>query len=92
MCYIGHIEPNPRQPSWPRWVPVKPNVEQGRGSFRAQAVSQKTRKTSASKTKKKAAPASRSASKGRAKASVKDAKKAAAEDPFNAIDRLTRSS
>jgi CarD family transcriptional regulator len=41
-------------------------------------VSQKTRKTSASKTTKKAAPASRSASKGRAKASVKDAKKAAA--------------
>jgi CarD family transcriptional regulator len=41
-------------------------------------VSQKTRKTSASKTTKKAAPASRSASKGRAKASVKDTKKAAA--------------
>jgi CarD family transcriptional regulator len=41
-------------------------------------VSQKTRKTSASKTTKKAASASRSASKGRAKASVKDAKKAAA--------------
>jgi len=41
-------------------------------------VSQKTRKTSASKTTKKAASASRSASKGRAKASVKDARKAAA--------------
>jgi CarD family transcriptional regulator len=41
-------------------------------------LSQKTRKTSASKTTKKAAPASRSASKGRAKASVKDTKKAAA--------------
>jgi CarD family transcriptional regulator len=41
-------------------------------------VSQKTRKTSASKNAKKAAAASRSATKGRAKASVKDAKKAAA--------------
>jgi CarD family transcriptional regulator len=46
--------------------------------FRAQAVSQKTRKKSASKTTKKSAAASRSASKGRAKASVKDTKKAAA--------------
>jgi CarD family transcriptional regulator len=53
-------------------------LQQGRGSFRAQAVSQKTRKTSASKTTKKAASASRSASKGRAKAPVKDVKKAAA--------------
>src|SRR6478752_3831 len=70
MCYIGHIKLNPRQPSWPRWVPVKPNVEQGRGSFRAQAVSQKTRKKSTSakashKEPKKVAAASRSASKGR---------------------------
>ena len=54
------------------------NIEQGRGSFRAQAVSQKTRKQSASKTTKKTAAASRSAPKGRAKASVKDTKKAAA--------------
>jgi CarD family transcriptional regulator len=54
------------------------NLTTGAWQFRAQAVSQKTRKTSASKTTKKAAPASRSASKGRAKASVKDAKKAAA--------------
>jgi CarD family transcriptional regulator len=49
---------------------VKPNVEQGRGSFRAQAVSQKTRKKSTSakashKDAKKVAAASRSASKGR---------------------------
>ena len=50
---------------------------------RAQAVSQKTRKQSASKTTKKAAAASRSASKGRAKASVKDAKKAAAAKSSN---------
>jgi len=50
---------------------VKPDVEQGRGSFRAQAVSQKTRKKSTSarashKEAKKVAAASRSASKGRA--------------------------
>ena len=51
--------------------------------FRAQAVSQKTRKKSASKTTKKAAAASRNASKGRAKASVKDAKKAAAAKSSN---------
>jgi CarD family transcriptional regulator len=53
-------------------------IEQGRGSFRAQAVSQKTRKKSASKTTKKAAAASRSATKGRARASLKDSRKAAA--------------
>src|SRR5207247_8471015 len=57
-------------PRRPRWVPVKPDVEQGRGSFRAQAVSQKTRKKSTSakashKEPKKVAAASRSASKGR---------------------------
>nr|WP_249161274.1 CarD family transcriptional regulator [Bradyrhizobium manausense] len=71
---------NPRQPSWPRWVPVKPNVEQGRGSFRAQAVSQKTRKKSTSarashKEAKKVAAASRSASKGRAAAKAPPAAK-----------------
>jgi CarD family transcriptional regulator len=54
------------------------NIEQGRGSFRAQAVSQKTRKKSASKTSKKVAAVARSASKGRAKASVKGARKVAA--------------
>jgi CarD family transcriptional regulator len=58
------------------------NIEQGRGSFRAQAVSQKTRKKSASKTiktPKKTAAVTRSATKGRAKASVKDTRKAAAK-------------
>jgi CarD family transcriptional regulator len=78
MCYIGHI--TSRTPAhaylWSPWVPVK--LEQGRGSFRAQAVSQKTRKKSVSKSSKKVAAVSRSATKGRAKASVKDAKKAAA--------------
>jgi CarD family transcriptional regulator len=60
----------------PRWVPVKHRT--GAWQFRAQAVSQKTRKKSVSKTSKKAAAASRSATKGRAKAPVKEAKKAAA--------------
>jgi CarD family transcriptional regulator, regulator of rRNA transcription len=48
------------------------NIEQGRGEFRAQAVSQKTRKKSASKVSKKAAAVSRGASKSRARASVRD--------------------
>jgi CarD family transcriptional regulator len=60
------------------WLRGSRNIEQGRGSFRAQAVSQKTRKKSASKTTKKAAVVARSATKGRAKASVKAPKKAAA--------------
>jgi CarD family transcriptional regulator len=74
---LGTFEPNPSARLGPYGFPSK-TIQQGRGSFRAQAVSQKTRKTSASKNTKKAAAASRSASKGRAKASVKDAKKAAA--------------
>ena len=82
MCYIGHIRAEPVSPAWPLWVPVK-NLEQGRGSSRAQAVSQKTRKQSASKTTKKTAAASRSASKGRAKASVKAARKATAAKSSN---------
>nr|WP_312016919.1 CarD family transcriptional regulator [Bradyrhizobium jicamae] len=60
------------------WLRGSRNIEQGRGSFRAQAVSQKTRKKSASKTTKKSAVVARSATKGRAKATVKDAKRAAA--------------
>ncbi|QOZ50445.1 CarD family transcriptional regulator [Bradyrhizobium sp. CCBAU 53338] len=59
---------------------MKPNVEQGRGSFRAQAVSQKTRKKSTSarashKEAKKVAAASRSASKGRTAAKAPPAAK-----------------
>jgi CarD family transcriptional regulator len=54
------------------------NIQQGRGSIRAQAVSQKTRKKSASKATKKAAAVSRSATKGRARTSSKDTRKAAA--------------
>jgi CarD family transcriptional regulator, regulator of rRNA transcription len=76
MCYIGHIaRAEPGHPdAWP--VRFRKSIEQGRGSFRAQAVSQKTRKKSASRTKK--AAAARSAVKGRAGASVKEARKAAA--------------
>jgi CarD family transcriptional regulator len=48
----------------------------GAWQFRAQAVSQKTRKMSASKGSKKVAAASRSATKGRARASLKDPRKA----------------
>jgi len=47
----------------------------GAWQFRAQAVSQKTRKTSASKGSKKAAAVSRSATKSRARASLKDTRK-----------------
>src|SRR3954463_7598053 len=78
MCYIGHIISR----SWPcvtcgpGGFPEKHRT--GAWQFRAQAVSQKTRKKSASKTTKKAAPASRSATKGRAKATVKVARKVAA--------------
>ena len=57
---------------------VPATIEQGRGSFRAQAVSQKTRKKSASKSSKKAAAVARSATKGRTKASVKEVRKVAA--------------
>lgn len=52
------------------------NIEQGRGLFRAQAVSQKTRKKSVSKVSKKAAAASRGATKSRARASLKGARTA----------------
>src|ERR1035437_688088 len=70
MCYIGYIiEPNPSARLWPLWVPV--NHRTGAWQFRAQAVSQKTRKKSASKGSKKAAAASRSATKSRARASLK---------------------
>jgi CarD family transcriptional regulator len=48
----------------------------GAWQFRAQAVSQKTRKKSASKVTKKAAAASRSASKSRARTSLKDTRTA----------------
>jgi CarD family transcriptional regulator len=58
-------------------------INRGVAVSRAQAVSQKTRKQSASKNTKKSAAASRGASKGRAKAPVKGAKKAAAAKSSN---------
>lgn len=77
VLYSAHYKPIlAMRILWPRWVPVKHRT--GAWQFRAQAVSQKTRKKSASKTTKKAAPARRSATKGRVKATVKVAKKAAA--------------
>src|SRR6185295_11949725 len=82
MCYIGHILAEPVSLARPPWVPVKNHRTGGVAVSHAQAVSQKTRKQSASKNKK-AAAASRSASKGRAKASVKDTKKAAAAKSSN---------
>jgi CarD family transcriptional regulator len=82
MCYIGHILTEPVSPAWPPWVPRQKPSNRGVAVLRAQAVSQKTRKQSASKNKK-AAAASRGASKGRAKASVKGAKKAAAAKSSN---------
>src|ERR1700754_4116727 len=89
MCYIGHILAEPVSllvsPLAPKLAPTgsrqKPS-NRGVAVSRAQAVSQKTRKQSASKNKK-AAAVSRSASKGRAKASVKDTKKAAAAKASN---------
>src|ERR1700675_185719 len=48
----------------------------GAWQFRAQAVSQKTRKKSVSKVSKKAAAVSRSATKSRARTSLKDPRKA----------------
>src|SRR6267143_2165492 len=52
------------------------NHRTGAWQFRAQAVSQKTRKKSASKGSKKAAAASRGATKSRVRASLRDTRKA----------------
>src|SRR5467141_3395346 len=76
MCYIGQIiARTPSAPLRPLWVPVKHRT--GAWQFRAQAVSQKTRKKSTSKLSKKAAAASRSASKSRARVSIRDTRSAA---------------
>src|SRR5712671_5480690 len=75
MCYIGQIiARTPSAPLRPLRVPVKHRT--GAWQFRAQAVSQKTRKKSTSKLSKKAAAASRSASKSRARASIRDTRSA----------------
>src|SRR5713226_5035247 len=77
MCYIGHITDRTRPcvPLAPGGFPQK--LRTGAWQFRAQAVSQKTRKKSVSKVSKKAAAAGRSATKGRARTSLKDTRKAA---------------
>lgn len=60
------------------WPPYRfPQHQTGARQFRAQAVSQKTRKKSASKSTKKAAAASRSVPKGRARVPVKETRAAA---------------
>jgi len=61
-------------PLWPFGVPVKTRT--GAWQFRAQAVSQKTRKKSVSKGSKKAAAVTRGATKSRAAVSHKDARTA----------------
>jgi len=75
MCYIGHITSR-IQPC----VSLAPGSREkhptGAWQFRAQAVSQKTRKKSVSKGSKKAAAVSRGATKSRARASLKDPRKA----------------
>src|SRR5690348_16244971 len=85
MCYIAPLsQAEPVSPlDWPLWVPVKHRT--GAWQFRAQAVSQKTRKKSTSKASKKAAAVRRSATKGRARASLtrKTAKAAAAKSSKN---------
>jgi CarD family transcriptional regulator len=81
VLYWAHYKPNSR-PCVSCGPQVPATIEQGRGNFRAQAVSHKTRKKSASKTTKKAkaAAVARSATKGRTKTSVKvkEVRKAAA--------------
>jgi CarD family transcriptional regulator len=75
MCYIREIiARTPFSPLRPLRVPVKHRT--GAWQFRAQAVSQKTRKKSTSKLSKKAAAASRSASKSRARVPSRDTRSA----------------
>ncbi|MCA1455508.1 CarD family transcriptional regulator [Bradyrhizobium sp. BRP22] len=77
MLYWAHCQSRTR-PSRCLAPLVLAKHRTGAWQFRAQAVSQKTRKKSASKTTKKAAAVARSATKGRAGASVKAARKVAA--------------
>src|SRR5450631_1205996 len=76
MCYIGHIqaEPSRARTCGLRGVPVKHRT--GAWQFRAQAVSQKTRKKSASKDSKRSAAGSRGATKSRVRSSLRDTRKA----------------
>ncbi|MBC7578381.1 MAG: CarD family transcriptional regulator [Tardiphaga sp.] len=85
MCYYRHIQQAGPFGAARLALPGPPfHIKQGRGSSRAQAVSQKTRKKSVSKspkasskvTLKKAAAAGRGATKGRAQPSAKDSRAA----------------
>ena len=77
MCYIGHIsKPNPAMPLFVALMGSREKHRTGAWQFRAQAVSQKTRKKSASKSPKGAAAASRGATKSRVRSSLKDTRKA----------------
>src|SRR5476651_1198269 len=76
MCYIRHI--TSRNPAMRNFGPTGSREKHRTGAwqFRAQAVSQKTRKKSVSKVSKKVAAASRGATKSRVRASVRDDRKA----------------
>src|SRR6266849_10259736 len=77
MCYIGHIsKPNPAMPPFVALMGSREKHRTGAWQFRAQAVSQKTRKKSASKDSKKSAAASRGATKSRVRSSPRDTRKA----------------
>src|SRR6267378_4454026 len=75
MCYIGHITSR-IQPCVALVPGSREKHPTGAWQFRAQAVSQKTRKKSVSKVSKKAAAVSRGATKSRARTSPKDPRKA----------------
>jgi CarD family transcriptional regulator len=72
---LGTFKPNPSA-AYLAPTGSREKHRTGAWQFRAQAVSQKTRKKSASKVTKKAAAASRSATKSRARTSLKDTRTA----------------
>src|SRR3954471_21093170 len=74
MCYIGHTIRRTRQPAYGPYGFSREKTNRG-VEFRAQAVSQKTRKKSASS--KKAAAPTRSASKSRGRAPARSTRNAA---------------
>src|ERR1700727_2655655 len=76
VLHWAHYKPNPAMRNFgPAGSREKHRT--GAWQFRAQAVSQKTRKKSVSKTSKKVAAASRGATKSRARTSSKDTRAAA---------------
>src|ERR1700694_558578 len=75
MCYIGHITSR-IQPCVALVPGSREKHPTGAWQFRAQAVSQKTRKKSASKGSKKTAAVTRGATKSRARTSPRDTRKA----------------